>query len=312
MIQTQENDISWQVLRRIVRDWAGAAAELDEVKPLVGGCINTTLALRTRDGTRAVLKISPHRVNREYTREAYQLNMLREMGLPAPEVYASNVASLDYPHSYLLMQFVEGVNLKQAKAACSPEQYDRLQMHLAELVLSLHERTATHYQRIADEHSGQFISWPEFYRHIYDPIWFEVDKSKALSPKCRKQIQKIHEKLPVLLAHEDRPRLVHWDIWSTNLLVAPDSRGRWWVAALLDPNCKYAHAEAEIAYMELFNTSNAAFLRAYQQTYRLGADYQCVRKFVYQMYPLLNHVRLFGAEYVKPLEGAVAKVAGTM
>ena len=35
-------DISWQELRRITREWAGDAAELDEVKPLVGGAINTT------------------------------------------------------------------------------------------------------------------------------------------------------------------------------------------------------------------------------------------------------------------------------
>ena len=40
-----ESDISWQLLRRIVHDWLGASAELTEVKPLVGGCINTTLAL---------------------------------------------------------------------------------------------------------------------------------------------------------------------------------------------------------------------------------------------------------------------------
>ena len=68
----QENDISWQVLRRIVHDWAGSAAELTEVKPLEGGCINTTLALMTAGGPRAVLKISPHRVNREFLREAEQ------------------------------------------------------------------------------------------------------------------------------------------------------------------------------------------------------------------------------------------------
>ena len=42
----QETDISWQVLRRIVHDWVGAAAELAEVKPLVGGCINTTVRSR--------------------------------------------------------------------------------------------------------------------------------------------------------------------------------------------------------------------------------------------------------------------------
>ena len=38
-------------------------------------------------------------------------------------------------------------------------------------------------------------------------------------------------------------------------------------------NCKYAHTEAEIAYMELFHTITPAFLRAYQQGRRLHPDY---------------------------------------
>ena len=44
-----ESDISWQLLRRIVKEWAGDSAELTDVKPLHGGCISDTLALHTRD-----------------------------------------------------------------------------------------------------------------------------------------------------------------------------------------------------------------------------------------------------------------------
>ena len=78
------SDISWHMLRRIVQDWIGTAAELTEVEPLAGGCINTTLALTTSTGDRAVLKVSPHRVDRNYVHEAYQLNTLRSLGLPDP------------------------------------------------------------------------------------------------------------------------------------------------------------------------------------------------------------------------------------
>ena len=42
-----EVEVSWQSMREIVRDWAGTAAELEEVTPLAGGCINNTLCLRT-------------------------------------------------------------------------------------------------------------------------------------------------------------------------------------------------------------------------------------------------------------------------
>ena len=236
----QETDISWQVLRRIVHQWAGAAAELAELKPLVGGCINTTVQLTLKDGKRAVLKISPHRVNRELFREAGQLTMLKGLGLPVPEVYAWHIATLDEPDSYLLMEFVEGVNLSAAKSQCTPQQYDQLQQHLAELVLQLHSHTAEEYHRADSEDCQKFTSWPAFYRHVYDPIWQEVEKLPAITPKLRKQI------CACTGGWRSCWRTMIGRGWctgtsgSTNLLAKADEQGKWRISALLDPNCKYA------------------------------------------------------------------------
>jgi fructosamine-3-kinase len=305
----QEIDISWQVLRRIVQDWVGTSAELDEVKPLVGGCVNTTLALSTRGGERAVLKITPHRVNLQHEQEAYQLNLLRTIGLPVPEVYIWKIGTLDDPNSYLLMEYIEGVNLHTARQSCSAQEYDHLQEHLAEIVLTLHGQTATKYMRLGGGHSTQFDRWTDFYHAVYDTIWEETARGGLLPVKCRKQISKIHEKLGRLIAQDDVPRLVHWDIWSTNLLARPDADGRWQIAAVLDPNCKYAHFEAEIAYMELFQTITPAFLKAYQKQRKLPPEYPQRRRPIYQLYPLINHVHVFGQEYVKPLTAAVERAA---
>jgi fructosamine-3-kinase len=307
----QENDISWQLLRRIVHDWAGTAAELTEVKPLVGGVVNTTLALGLKDRQKAVLKITPHRVTRAYEEEAYQLNLLREQGLPTPEVYISKVGTLDEPFSYLLMQFVDGVNLVEAKRACPAEQYDHLQGHLADLVLGMHEHTSSHYRRVGDGggKNSEHASWPAFYREVYDPIWHELERLPVLPVKARKQIAKLHGRLEQFLVHSDRPRLVHWDLWSQNLLAKCDEHGRWWISGVLDPNCKFAHAEAEIAYMDLFHTITPAFLRAYQQVHRLPDAYHRLRKPIYQLYSMLNHVRLFGQEYVSQALMALEKTS---
>jgi len=302
-------DISWQELRRITREWAGDAAELDEVKPLVGGAINTTLALHTTAGDRAVLKISPHRVDRSYEREAEQLKLLKQIGLPVPDVYVTKTGTLDQPFSYIIIEFIEGMDLSAARRACDAEQFDRLQERLAEMVATLHDQRGETYCRVAGGNQEQFGSWPAFYRHVYDVIWHEAEKSPLLTSKCRKQIGKVHERLDRLVAHTDGPRLVHWDIWATNLLVKPDEKGEWQITGLLDPNCKYAHAEAEIAYMELFHTINHAFSKAYQKRHRLPSEYHQYRKVVYQLYPLLNHLNLFGQEYVKPLMAQVEKVS---
>src|SRR3954469_20092418 len=145
---TLESDISWQLLRRIVQDWAGASAELAEVKPLTGGFISTTLALITTDGRRCVLKISPHRVDRSYQDESAQLLTLAQAGLPVPKVYQCRLGTLDDPNSYLLLEFIDGVDLHEAKKQCTAEQFDQLQTHLAELVLQMHEITSENYMRI--------------------------------------------------------------------------------------------------------------------------------------------------------------------
>lgn len=305
----QDSDISWQMLRRIVHEWIGTSAELSEVTPLVGGCINTTLLLKTQAGDRGVLKISPHRVNRHYLTEAYQLNILRTVGVPAPTVYACKVGDLDDPVSFLLMEYVEGVDLTHARQTCSEEQYNHLQGHLADLMLALHTNTHESYTRLTEGKREEFHSWPAFYRHVYDAHWHACEKDPHLSIKTRKTIARIHERLDRLIIHDDCPRLLHFDVWSTNILCKPDEHGKWWVSALLDPNCKYGHSEAEIAYMDLFHTINPAFLRAYQQVRKLHPDYHRVRKWVYQLYELINHLNAFGVEYLKPLLAAVDRVA---
>ena len=50
-------------------------------------------------------------------------------------------------------------------------------------------------------------------------------------------------------------------------------------------------------------------MKAYQADRKLPPEYHAVRKPVYQLYSLLDHVRVFGHEYAKPLCEQAAKVA---
>jgi fructosamine-3-kinase len=306
---TPEVEVSWQQLRQIVHDWAGDAAELDEVTPLFGGAINTTLRLTTKCGQKCVLKITPHRVDRSYEDEVQQLAVLGEAGVPVPRVFQLQTGSLEKPFSYLLMEFVEGVDLGAAKLECSAEQFDQLQEHLAELVLMMHERRSPHCMRVTLAEPRRYEQWHEFFRDVFDPIWRDVEKSGVLPVKLRKTMGRVHDRLDRLIQHDDGARLTHWDLWSSNILARSDDSGRWRVTAILDPNCKYAHAEAEIAYLELFHTVTPAFLRAYQQVHKLDPEYYRVRRQVYQLYSLLNHLHLFGQEYLKSMLAMLDRVA---
>jgi fructosamine-3-kinase len=306
---SQELDISWQVLRRIAQDWGGATVEPAEVKPLDGGCISSTVAMQFTDGRKAVCKISSHRVDRSYVNEAHQLRMMASLGLPVPEVYAAKTGSLDDPFSYILMEFIEGVNLNHARKQCTAGQFESLQLELAEMLLRLHDHTSPHFCRVQTEPPAEdFDAWPIFFRFVFDAIYEEAIANALLPIKCRKQIGRLHERLDGLIAHDDVPRLVHWDLWASNILARPDESGQWHISALLDPNCKFADVEAELAYIALFQTGTPGFMKRYQEKRKLGDDYHRVRKPIYQLYFLMNHLHLFGAEYAKQVTGAVEKV----
>src|SRR5690606_34952286 len=97
--------------------------------------------------------------------------------------------------------------------------------------------------------------------------------------------------------------LVHGDAWATNVL-ALDGR----VTGFIDPAIYYADPEVELAYIELFGTFGAAFFEAYSEARPISAGYAEVRRDVYQLYPLLVHVALFGGSYVRGVEERVARL----
>jgi fructosamine-3-kinase len=286
------DEISWPMVERIVRDSLDEpSAQLAELGLLAGGIVNTTVSVKTTSGHRLVLKVSAHRVNRSHEREARELALLGELGIPVPKVYACRTASLELPHSYLVLEHVEGITLRDAKTLCKPEQVESIQKHLAELVCTMHAKTGDRYGRFE---GAPFTDWPAFYRSLVDPVLQEADKLHTLPPKVTKTIHRMHDQLDKLLAHGDAPRLCHGDLWAANVLCRANAKGEWKVAAIIDPEMRFGHAEAELAYMDLFQTITPAFKQAYGEQYQLGDAYHKVRKPVYQMYGLINQYQLRG------------------
>jgi len=304
---SQHDDVSWPLVERIAKDCFGSAATLDELCFLAGGLVNTTVCLRLTDGTRAVLKVSPHRVNHAHEREARELALLGEAGLPVPKVHCARTASLAEPHSYVMMEWVDAATLREARPRMTAAALDAVQRELARYVATLHAHTADVYGRFE---GGSYTDWPAFYHSLVDPVLEEADKLHAIPTKCRKVIGRVHERLDRLLAHGDGPRLLHGDLWSANVMVRPtDDGGSWTVAAFIDPECRWGHAECEIAYLDLFKTITPAFKQAYQQRFRLPDLYHRVRKPVYQLYGLLNQLQLRGPEFAKPVVEAAERMA---
>ncbi len=91
---------------------------------------------------------------------------------------------------------------------------------------------------------------------------------------------------------EERPCLIHGDLWSGNFLV--DSVGE---PVLVDPAVYYAHREAELAMTRLFGGFDAGFYDAYEEEWPLPPE-TAERQQIYALYHLLNHLNLFGTGYL--------------
>ena len=96
------------------------------------------------------------------------------------------------------------------------------------------------------------------------------------------------------------PSLVHGDLWSGNVLFT--ARG----PAIIDPAVYRHYPEVDLAMLTLFGAPGAAFFSAYWDG-REPDDWPR-REALFQLYPLLNHLLLFGGAYRRGVERALARV----
>ena len=106
---------------------------------------------------------------------------------------------------------------------------------------------------------------------------------------------RLRTRLPDLIPNE-RPALLHGDLWSGNVLVNEDGQ-----PALIDPAVYYGLREAELAFTKLFGGFDDRFYDAYNEAFPLEDGFN-ERVGLYNLYPLLVHVNLFGSGYVSGVE----------
>ncbi len=101
-------------------------------------------------------------------------------------------------------------------------------------------------------------------------------------------------------AEEEGPSLLHGDLWSGNVLMVGAGE-----AALVDPAAYRGHREVDLAMAELFGGFATGFLAAYRKQRPLQPGYQRRRRPIYQLYPLLVHLNLFGGGYSASVQRAL-------
>lgn len=99
-----------------------------------------------------------------------------------------------------------------------------------------------------------------------------------------------------------QPALIHGDLWTGNVLSDQDH-----ITGFIDPAIYFADAEIELAFTTLFGTFGEAFFDRYHKLRPIRAGFFDERRDIYNLYPLLVHVRLFGGSYVLDVERTLSK-----
>ena len=125
-------------------------------------------------------------------------------------------------------------------------------------------------------------TWPAFWAdNRLRPFLDAVPREMAA------RLEGLCARLPELLPERPRPALLHGDIWTGNALFSGDA------AYFIDPACYYGDGEVDLAMLHLFGQPPAEFAEGYGAM-RDGHDR---RRPIYQLFPALVHLRLFGAGY---------------
>jgi fructosamine-3-kinase len=250
--------------------------DLGRSEPLSGGNLSELVKITLADGREAVVKTGP-----APKVEAEMLRALAKSGAPVPKVLAVSEAAL------VLELLPSGGRLQ--KAATS----------LGAAVARLHKTTGRRFGWPQNYAFGSVAicnrtadSWPEF--------WAErrlLNNIPHIPAPLARRVEALAADLPNRLPPSPRPALLHGDLWGGNVL-AEGSR----VTGLIDPACYCGHAEVDLAMLGLFGQPGAAFYRAYGA---LEPGHE-ERLPIYQLWPALVHLRLFGCGYRGMVEGLLS------
>jgi len=274
---------------------AAAGAAVERAEPVAGGDINRALRARLADGRTLFVKFYDAAPAGMYRAEAEGLRWLAEArAVRLPEVAA--VAD-EAPPRFLALEWVE-------RGARGPGHDERLGRGLAEL----HRAGAPAFGLARDNFIGNLPqrnaplpSWPEFYgERRLAPLLRKALDEGLLPASEGARAERLLGRLADLCGPPEPPARLHGDLWGGNAIA--DSDGE---PVLIDPAVYGGHREVDLAMMRLFGGFSERTFAAYDEAFPL-AEGHADRVALYQLYPLLVHVLLFGGGYAASVGRAMA------
>jgi fructosamine-3-kinase len=268
------------------------------VEAVSGGDINSAFAVTLASGRRLFAKTHRSALPQVFVREAEGLAWLAEAkALRVPEVVAASDADEHGP-ACLLLELV-------ATGSPGPRHDESLGRGLAAVHRSgapAFGHVAPNYLATLPQDNTQTETWPAFYaQRRLGPLTDRAVARGVLPSSIAGRLQRLLERIDTFTGEPEPPARLHGDLWGGNALVADTGE-----PVLIDPAVYGGHREIDLAMMRLFGGFSRRVFDAYHEAFPLSAGHE-ERVALYQLYPLLAHVNLFGSSYVAQLERALGR-----
>lgn len=168
----------------------------------------------------------------------------------------------------------------------------------------LHKTTSEQFGWARDNTIGstpqintQCDDWIEFWRERRLAYQLKLAAKNGYTGSLQKNGERLAASLDTFFRdYRPQPSLLHGDLWGGN--AAFDEAGS---PVIFDPAVYFGDREADIAMTELFGGFGRGFYSAYDEAFPLDNGYK-VRKTLYNLYHVLNHLNLFGGSYLRQAE----------
>lgn len=223
------------------------------------------------------------------------LELLRSnCALHVPQVITTGLIE---DQAFLLMEFIE-----DGKPQCEFWEFFGTQL------ANMHRKSASFFGLDHHNYIGSLVqknnphsTWASFYAE--ERLLQQAEDARnsgLLSGEEMSAIEKICAKLGDWMPPE-APSLLHGDLWSGNYLCSAKS-----LPVLIDPAVYYGHREMDLAMTRLFGGFPEEFYRAYSSSFPLITGFE-ERLSLFQLYPLLVHLNLFGRSYASSVNAVIQR-----
>lgn len=278
-----------------MQDWTEIAAQIstssgrlfnaEKVNVIGGGCINQAYCIANQE-ERYFVKLNQAASLPMFEAEAAGLQEISQsaaLRVPIPLCWGKNDRV-----AWLVLEFIELGHTARSSAA-----------ELGAGLAAMHRVYAEQFGWVRNNTIGntpqintQKSDWVDFWHKLRLGYQLDLAKANGYNGKLQSLGAQTLSDLHLFFDNiSPQPSLLHGDLWGGNY--SYDDTGK---PVLFDPAVYYGDRETDFAMTELFGGFSNDFYSAYRHEYPIDSGYN-VRKEIYNLYHVLNHLNLFGGGY---------------